>query len=533
MNIIEMQGVVFTYPPGIHTTNHSKILDGIDLRIKKGEFVAILGRNGSGKTTLARLLNALYLPVYGSVHIHGINTKDPHLLWDIRSLMGMVFPDPANQIFGTTVEEDVAFGPENLGLPAAEILLRVERALQSVGLANFAGRAPHTLSAEEQQRLALAGILAMQSECIILDEATTRLDPAGRLEIMRLLRRLNRELGLTILHITRHRDEAVLADRVLVLEAGQIVLDGTPVEVFAADARLAVLGLAEPLPLHLPKQDGAAIDSQKAWSYPLVMMGGYSPGASLLHRTDARSKILLALLFMVTLYSVESYGALFLLGAFMLLTTLAIGRSLSDYWRGLRPILWLAACAAFFNIFFVSGAPLAPSGILSYLSYEGLHRSAKMMLRLILLVSSATLLTATTSPLALTAGLESLLQPLKRIKVPVQQLAMLLALALRFIPVIVEEAAKSIQARASRSPAFNAGGLRQRLQGYIPLLFPLFVAIFRRGEALATAMESRCYRGDLQRTRMRPLQFSSADLLSSAVLLVLLTVLFFIEVKVV
>ena len=525
-----MQGVEFTYAPGQCAGKPAKALDNISLRMNKGDFVAILGRSGSGKSTLVRLLNALYLPTTGQVRIHGIDSCDASRLWEIRRLTGMVFADTANQIVGTTVEEDVAFGPENLGLPAAEILHRVENALRAVGLADFAGRAPHTLSAEEQQRLALAGILAMQSECIILDEATTRLDPAGRLEIMGLLRRLNRELGLTILHITRHRDEAVLADRVLVLEAGKIVVDGTPAEVFPDVARLAELGLAEPLP-HLPKPECADNDSQKGWSYPLVMMGGYSAGDSLLHRSDARSKILLALLFMVTLYSVESYSAFFLLGAFILLTTLGIGRSLRDSWRGWRPILWLAACAAFFNIFFVSGAPLATSGILSYLSYEGLHRSAKMMLRLILLVSSATLLTATTSPLALTAGLESLLQPLKRIKVPVQQLAMLLALALRFIPVIVEEAAKSIQARTARSPTFKQGGLRQRLQGYIPLLFPLFVAIFRRGEALATAMEARCYRGDMERTRMRPLQFSAADLLSSALLLVLLTVLFFIEVK--
>lgn len=526
-----MQGVEFAHAPGKGAGEAAKALDNISLRVNKGDFVAILGPKGSGKSTLVRLLNALSLPTAGRVRIHGIDSCDASRLWEIRRLTGMVFADTANQIVGTTVEEDVAFGPENLGLPAAAILLRVESALRAVDLAEFAGRAPHTLSAEEQQRLALAGILAMQSELIILDEATSRLDPAGRSEIMRLLRRLNRELGLTILHITRHRDEVLLADRVLVLEAGKIVLDGPPGEVFADAARLAALSFAEPLPHHLPKEDSADIDRQKAWSFPLVMMGSYAPGDSHLHRTDARSKILLTLLFMVTLYGVESYPAFLLLGVFMLLTTLAIGRSLSDSWRGLRPILWLAACAAFFNIFFVSGAPLATSGILSYLSYEGLHRSAKMMLRLILLVSSATLLTATTSPLALTAGLESLLQPLKRIKVPVQQFAMLLALALRFIPVIVEEAAKSLQARAAPSPAFHSGGLRQRVQGYIPLLFPLFVAIFRRGEALATALEARCYRGDLERTRMRPLRFSTADLLSSAVLLVLLTLLFFVEVK--
>jgi energy-coupling factor transport system permease protein len=191
--------------------------------------------------------------------------------------------------------------------------------------------------------------------------------------------------------------------------------------------------------------------------------------------------------------------------------------------------LWLAGCAVFLNIFFVAGTPVAASGILSHLSWEGLDRSARMVLRLVLLVSSATLLTATTTPLALTAGLERLLQPLKRIKVPVQQLAMLLALALRFLPVIVEEAERIIKAQTSRSPAFNSGNLRQRLQSYSPLLLPLFVAVFRRGEALATAMEARCYRGDIERTRMRPLHFSSADLTSSVVMLLFFTLLFFVE----
>jgi energy-coupling factor transport system ATP-binding protein len=535
MEIIAMQGVEFTHDPGKRAGNPVKALDNISLRIHKGDFVAILGRNGSGKTTLARLLNALVLPAAGSVRIHGIDSRDASRLWDIRRLTGMVFPDTDNQIVGTTVEEDVAFGPENLGLSPAEIKLRVENALQAVGLAGFDRRAPHTLTAVEMQRLALAGILALQPGCIILDEATTRLYPEGRQEIMELLRHLNRELGLTILHITRYRDEAVLADRVLVLDAGHIVLDGTPNEVFSDVARIAALGIEEPRPAKISMQTGVELpsnaDHQKTSNHPLLTMGGYAPGRSLLHRADPRSKIILVLLFIVTLYGVESYPAFFLLFVFTLLATLAIGRSLIDSWRGLRPIMWLAACAAFFNLFLVSGAPVATSGILSHISYEGLHRSARMMLRLILLVSSATLLTATTTPLALTAGLESLLQPLKRVKVPVQQLAMLLALALRFIPVIVQETYRMIKTRASTSAAINRGNLRQRLQSYLPLLVPLFVAIFRRGESLATAMEARCYRVDVERTRMRPLVFSSADLAGSAVMLVLLTVLFFVEVK--
>lgn len=534
MAIIEMQGVQFSHVSGKNAGTVEDALDNTTLSIEKGEFVVILGRNGSGKSSLARLLNALYRPDAGRVCIHGIDTRDDSRLWEIRRLTGMVFADTDNQIVGTTVEEDVAFGPENLGLPAAEILCRVENALQTVGLADLAGHAPHTLTAGEKQRLALAGILTLQPECIILDDATAQLDAAGRQELQEFLRRLNREQGITIVQITPHKDEAILADRVFVLDTGKIVLDGTPGEVFADIARIESLGFAVTPPvLHHIQDELDLPESKKGINLPLLTLGSYAAGCSLLHRADPRSKILLALLFMVALYGVESYPAFFLLGLFTLLTTLGIGRSLTDSWRGLRPILWLAGCAAFFNIFFVSGAPVATSGLLSYVSWEGLDRSAKMALRLILLVSSATLLTATTTPLVLTAGLESLLQPLKRIKFPVPQLAMLLALALRFIPVIVEEAARMIKTQAPSTPVNNNGRLRQRLQNYVPLLFPLFVAIYRRGEALATAMEARCYRVDVERTRMRPLKFSAADLVSSVVMFLLLASLFLVETTII
>lgn len=258
MNIIEMLGVEFTHP-GKSAGHPAKALDNISLKIKKGDFVAILGRNGSGKSTFAQLLNALNLPGAGRVCIHGIDTRDANRLWDIRRMTGMVFPDPDNQIVGTTVEEDVAFGPENLGLAPAEILCRVENALQALGLADLAGYTPHLLTAGEKQRLALAGILAMQPECIILDEATAQLDVVGRQEVLTLLRRLNREQGITILHITHHMDEAALADRLIVLDGGKVVLDGTPDVVFADVATIKKLGLALP-PLmelfDLLKQDG-------------------------------------------------------------------------------------------------------------------------------------------------------------------------------------------------------------------------------------------------------------------------------------
>jgi energy-coupling factor transport system ATP-binding protein len=264
MAIIEVQGVEFRHVSGKSAGTPAKALDKITLSINKGDFVAILGRNGSGKSTLARLLNALYLPAAGSVRIHGIDSRDASRIWDIRRMTGMVFPDPDNQIVGTTVEEDVAFGPENLGLAPAEILHRVEKALQAVGMTDLAGYAPHLLTAGEKQRLALAGILAMQPACIILDEATAQLDPAGRQEVLTLLRRLNREQGITILHITHHMDEAGLADRVLVLDGGRIILDGAPGAVFADVARIKELGLGLP-PLTelfaLLKQDGFDLPS--------------------------------------------------------------------------------------------------------------------------------------------------------------------------------------------------------------------------------------------------------------------------------
>ncbi|MEN6315505.1 MAG: energy-coupling factor transporter ATPase [Clostridiaceae bacterium] len=221
-------------------------LQGIDLAIGKGEFLAILGRNGSGKSTLAKLFNALLLPVSGTVIVNGINTMNEELLWDVRSSTGMVFQNPDNQIIGTIVEEDVAFGPENLGVPPEEIRKRVDEALETIGLAEFKKHEPHLLSGGQKQRVAIAGILAMKPKCIVLDEATAMLDPVGRKEVMRILRKLNKEEGITIVHITHHMDEAGKADRVLVIDSGKCVMLGTPKEVFRDVRRIKSLGLDVP-----------------------------------------------------------------------------------------------------------------------------------------------------------------------------------------------------------------------------------------------------------------------------------------------
>ena len=227
--------------------NEVKALDGVNLEIKQGEFVAIIGANGSGKSTLARHLNALLLPTEGEVLVDGINTADDDKMWDVRQKVGMVFQNPDNQIVAAIVEEDVAFGPENIGVPGPEIRPRVEKALTAVGMTEYAKHAPHLLSGGQKQRIAIAGILALEPECIVLDEPTAMLDPQGRKEIVATVKKLNQKKQMTIVYISHYMVEALAADRVVVMEKGHIRFSGTPREVFSRVDELEALGLEAPL----------------------------------------------------------------------------------------------------------------------------------------------------------------------------------------------------------------------------------------------------------------------------------------------
>lgn len=227
--------------------NTVKALDGVSLEIAQGEFVAIIGANGSGKSTLARHLNALLLPTEGKVLVSGLDTCDEDKLWDIRQQVGMVFQNPDNQIVAAIVEEDVAFGPENIGVPQAEIRPRVEKALAAVGMSDYAKHAPHLLSGGQKQRVAIAGIMALEPKCIVLDEPTAMLDPQGRKEIVATVSTLNKEKKITIVYITHYMTEALAADRVVVMEKGHIRFMGTPREVFSRVDELEELGLEAPL----------------------------------------------------------------------------------------------------------------------------------------------------------------------------------------------------------------------------------------------------------------------------------------------
>jgi len=222
------------------------VLKSINLNVKDGEFVAVLGHNGSGKSTLAKHFNAILLPSGGYVYIAGIDTKDEKRLYDIRRTVGMVFQNPDNQIVATIIEEDVAFAPENLGVPSEEIRRVVDWALDTVGMTEYKKHAPHLLSGGQKQRIAIAGVLAMKPKCIVLDEPTAMLDPVGRREVMDTLLHLNKKKGLTIVLVTHNMDEAVVADRIVVMSEGEIVKDGEPRSVFADVAEIKKLGLDVP-----------------------------------------------------------------------------------------------------------------------------------------------------------------------------------------------------------------------------------------------------------------------------------------------
>lgn len=248
-SIIEIDNITVAYDAG--TDEEHVVLKDFSLEIEKGSFTAILGHNGSGKSTLARVMNGLVLPVSGRVLVDGMDTADDDLLFDVRKTVGLVFQNPDNQIVATIVEEDVAFGPENLGVSREEIRQRVDDALKAVDMFEYRGHEPHKLSGGQKQRVAIAGIIAMQPECIVFDEPTAMLDPMGRASVMKIIDKLNRELGKTVVLITHYMDEAAAADRVVVMDEGVIIADGDAKSVFSKVELLHSTGLDVPQPTEL------------------------------------------------------------------------------------------------------------------------------------------------------------------------------------------------------------------------------------------------------------------------------------------
>ncbi len=252
MQIVKATDACYTYiddtqgEAGAQSAKSSPAVDKVNFEIDEGSFVAVLGHNGSGKSTLAKMLNALYVPTQGKILVCGIDTSDENRTYDIRSQAGMVFQNPDNQLVSTVVEEDVAFGPENMGVEPAEIRRRVDEALRVVRMSDHAESAPHMLSGGQKQRIAIAGVLAMQPKVMIFDESTAMLDPMGREEVLSTVRRINRERGITVIWITHFMEEAAQADRVIVMDDGCIVMDGTPREVFSRVDEVKRIGLDVP-----------------------------------------------------------------------------------------------------------------------------------------------------------------------------------------------------------------------------------------------------------------------------------------------
>ena len=261
--MIECRNLIFKYTAGENQEEKIAIND-VNLQIKEGEFIAILGHNGSGKSTMAKHMNALLIPTEGKMLVNKMDTSDMNNLWNIRETAGMVFQNPDNQLVATIVEEDVAFGPENLGVPPEEIRKRVDEALERVGMSEYKRHAPHLLSGGQKQRIAIAGILAMKPKCIIFDEPTAMLDPSGRKEVLDTIIDLNKNYGITVILITHYMDEAAKADRIVVMDKGKLILDGKPRDVFSNVEKMKSIGLDVPQVTELAyelQKEGVDIDT--------------------------------------------------------------------------------------------------------------------------------------------------------------------------------------------------------------------------------------------------------------------------------
>ena len=512
MSII-VDKVNYVYSQG--TAYEIQALKNINLKIEDGEFIGIIGHTGSGKSTLIQHLNGLTKATSGAIYYNGADIYDEgYNLKELRSKVGLVFQYPEHQLFETTIFEDVCFGPKNQGLTKEEAELRAFAALKSVGLPEEVYyHSPFDLSGGQKRRVAIAGVLAMQPEVLILDEPTAGLDPKGRDEILDQVAKLHKERGITVILVSHSmEDVAKYVDRIIVMNQGSVMFDDIPKSVFAHYKELEAVGLAAPQVTYLMHELAAAGISVSMDDNMLrdITIGQYYPADSVIHKLDPRVKLFATLIFIISLFSFKNVwgflvATIFMFG-FIELSKVPIGYMV----KGLKAIVILMIITALFNLFLTSGKELVSFWIFT-ITYEGLRNAILMAIRLTYLILGTSVMTLTTTPNELTDGLEKALAPMNKIHVPVHEIAMMMSIALRFIPILVEETDKIMRAQMARGADFETGGVIQRAKNMIPLLVPLFVSAFRRANDLAMAMEARCYRGGAGRTKMKPLKYASID----------------------
>ena len=515
--IIRVDHLRHTYSAG--TPFEKVAIDDIDLAIPAGQFVGIIGHTGSGKSTFIQHLNGLLAPTSGTVLFDGEDIhRSKAATRDVRFQVGLVFQYPEHQLFEETVYQDIAFGPKNAKLSTEEVDARVREASRFAGVDEaLFERSPLELSGGQKRRIAIAGVIAMRPQVLILDEPTAGLDPAGCRGVLENIAAYRRETGSAVLLVTcRARRLRRRAGGGLCPHAGAARHWPRRAAGCAHRAGTARPGRRAPaVDLYARAAHGCAARRREGGGRMLkdVTLGQFFPGSSIVHRLDPRCKLLLTIVYIAALFTAESYVSY----AVMLIITgvcIALSRiQLKVILRGLKPLWIIIALTAVLNMFFTPGRELVSFWKIT-VTYEGLIRAVFMVLRITMLIAGTFLLTYTTSPIALTDAMEILFGPLKKLKVPVHEMSMMMSMALRFIPTLIEETDKIMSAQKARGADFETGNLIQRAKALLPLLVPLFVSAFRRADELAVAMECRCYHGDEGRTRMKQLTWCTRDTLA-------------------
>ena len=533
---IVAQDLTYTY--NAKSPFASQALCGVTLTIEEGEFFGIIGHTGSGKSTFVQHLNALIRLTGGSLKVGEYDLADKKCKFlELRSKVGMVFQYPEYQLFAETVEKDVMFGLKNFAkdMKEEEMKAAVREALEIVDLnyAEIKDKSPFELSGGQKRRVAIAGVIVTKPEVLILDEPAAGLDPLGKKEVMQLLHAIHGKWCKTIVIVSHDMDEiSENCTRAAVFADGKVVMEGKPHELFA----LKGAGHRDRhgfFHRRFYRQSSRAVSAfQRGHMLNDVTFGQFYPAKSFVHNMDARAKIVFVIAYIVAIFLADNFIALGAVTLFLIFVVLLSRVPFGSVLRSVKMILFLIVFTAILNLFFYSGEsaykPLVDWWIIT-ITQESLVNMAFLALRLFLLVMGTSVLTLTTTPVSLTDGIESLLTPLKWIRFPVHELALIMSIALRFIPTLTDETNRIISAQKARGANFETGGLIKRAKATLPILIPLLVSAFRRAEDLGDAMDARCYSGAKGRTKYKKLTFTWRDLLGLLVLGGLITGIVFIN----